>query len=558
MTNRWSGATDPLNGATPPKSDQVRWRLPSGSALDIAAVLVFVAAALGIYGRYATKGGWFYDDWRMYSLLRDQHGGFFAELHACARSIPGGRGVACVYHAGEYSLFGGHRTYYQFAAIAFLVFDATLLYAIARQCRLPRPWAFLIGTALVLFPASDSARLWAVATLGQYALALVLGAILVALSALRRRGPSALALHLLSAALAVAAMATYEIALPLMALGGAVYYLRYRDRRALKRWAVDIGLVILFLVYRTAVVPVSSQTGLLEHRNGSQTIHRGEVLLEGAWSTWKFVYLPGTLGTIALVSLAAVIVALLRVDSRGLASRAMPWFVLFVFGLVLSAAGALVYLTANDLYVPQVSGTFNRLNVPGSLGYVAMAVAILGVAYEVLRTLKLSRPVATGLVALAVTGSAIHQLGVSADHIRSWEASWSDQQQALAGYRAALRGAPHTAQIIGFDVPIWERGWVPVFAASWDLRGAIDYETPVNPPVAYPLVPTLTCGSTGMVEGGSLIAPYNRYGAPLYFVSPKRRAIVRVERQSRCEQMILKWGRPPFWGSTVTGVKFRT
>ncbi len=523
----------------------------------MAAVIAFVVAGLGIYGRYATKGGWFYDDWRMYALLRDQRGGFFAEFHACASSIQGGRTLACVYHAGEYSLFGAHRTDYQFAAIAFLAFDASVLYAIARRCRLPWPWAFLLGAAFVLFPASDSARVWAVAAIGQYVVALVLAALLLALTALQRRGPSALALHLLSASLVLAAMATYEIAVPLVGVGGVVYYLSYRDRRALKRWAVDIGLVVVFLIYRLAVAPVSSESGLLVHRNASQLIGRMQVLLEGAWSTWKFVYVPGVVGTIALVVLTVATLVLL-VTNSGFSARAMRWFAMFVLGLVISAAGALVYLTANGLYVPEVNSTFNRLNLPGSFGYVAMAVAILGVFYEVLRTFKLTVPIAASLVALAIVGSAIHQLGISDEHIQAWEASWSDQQQALAGYRAALRGAPHRADIIGFDTPIWESGWVPVFASSWDLRGAIEYETSVDPPVAYPLLPTLTCGTIGMVEGGTLIASYDEPGVPLYFVSPKRRAIVRVKEKGACEEMIAKWGRPPFWGSTVTGVRFQT
>jgi hypothetical protein len=524
----------------------------------MAAVVALLLLALAIYAQYAAKGGWFYDDWRQYAVMRDEHGGFFANLHACTRTITGGRGLACVYHAGEYTLFGSHRTEYQFAAIAFLVFDAALLYAIALRCRLRRPWAFLLAAALVLFPASDSTRLWPVASLGQYVLALVLGAVLIALSALRRRGRSALALHLLSAALAILAMITYEVALPLVAIGGAAYYFAYRDRRALKRWAVDIGLVVLFVIYRLVLDPVSSETGFVVHRTASQTLHRAGVLLEGAWSTWKYVYVPNALGTIALIVLAVAIAAVLLLTRGAFARQATRWFALFTSGLLLAAGGALVYLTANDLYVPVSYGTFNRLNLPGSIGYAAMAVAILGILYELARALGVPGPVAAALVVLTVAGSAVHQIRLSNVHIRSWEASWSDQQQALAGYRVALRGAPHTAEIIGFDVPLWESGFVPVFASGWDLRGAIDYETSTNPPVAYPLLLTLTCGSTGMVEGAVLVASYNQPGAPLYFASPKRRVIVRVATKSTCERMIQKWGRPPFWGSTVTGVKFTT
>jgi len=519
-------------------------------------VLGLLVLALAIYGHYATKGGWFYDDWRTYAELRDRHGGFFAELHACTKTIPGGRSLACIYHAGEYRLFGGHRTEYQFASIAFLVFDATLLYAIALRSHLSRAWALLIAAAFVLFPASDSARLWDVASLAGYDVALALGAILATLSALGRRGRPALALHVLGGLLAILAMATYEIALPLIALGGATYCLAYRNRSALLRWGVDVGLVVLFLGYRLIFAPLSAESGFLVHRSASQTISRAGVLLEGAWATWRGEYVPGGGWTIALAVLAAAVIAL-AARSREFRRGVAPWLALFVFGVALSAAGALVYLTANDLYVPVVDSIFNRLNVPGSFGYVAMAVAILGAIYEVLRTCKLPRQVAALLLALPIAASTVHQLGISNEHIRAWEASWRDQQQALIGYRAALRPIPHHAEIIGFDVPIWQQGFVPVFAAGWDLRGAIDWETRVDPPVAYPLLPTLTCGASGIVEGATLIATYEQPGAPLYFASPKRRTAVRVSTKRECDQTIARWGRPPFWGSTVTGVLFR-
>jgi hypothetical protein len=546
----------PPAASAPFPPERATWRLGPERLPDIAAVLLLLAGALAIYGRYATKGGWFLDDWRMYARLRDQHGGFFAELHACTRTIPGGRGAACLFHAGEYRLFGGHRTEYQFAAIAFLAFDAALLYAIALRSRLARGWAFLLAAAFLLFPASDSARLWPVASLAGYDVALVLGAILTVLSALRRQGRSALALHVLGGLLAVLAMVTYEIALPLVALGGITYCLAYRNRNALLRWGVDIGLVLLFLAYRLILAPLSAESGFLVHRSASQTISRAGVLLNGAWVTWKDVYAPGAVGTIVLAGVAVAVITLL-VRAQEFRRRATPWVILYVFGLALSAAGALVYLTANDLYVPVVDSIFNRLNVPGSFGYAAMAVAILGAIYEVLRACRLPRPAAALLLALPIAATTVHQLGISDEHIRSWETSWKDQQQAFIGYRAALRGVPRRAEIIGFDVPIWERGFIPVFAAGWDLRGAIDWETAVDPPVAFPLVPTLTCGAAGVVEGAALIAPYNQPGKPLYFASPKRRTVVRVTTKRTCEQTIAKWGRPPFWGSTVTGVPFR-
>ncbi len=537
--------------------DRVREWLGSDPSLNVIGVGSLLLLALSIYGAYASKGSWYYDDWSIYSLLRAQHGGYFAELKACASSIPGNRELACVYHAGEYSLFGAHRTDYQFAAIGFLVLNASLLFSIVRRCHMARGWAWLMGAALIIFPASDATRLWAVGAIAQYAIALVLCAILLALIALGRRGARAVVLHLASAVLIVVAMATYEIALPFVALGGSLYLVAYRNRAAVYRWGLDVGLLGMFLLYRVAVSPVAASTGLVVHRSIPATLSRVGTLLSAAWETWKYVYLPGRLGTAALVCLSVAVLLLLWLGASGTVKRLYPWFAALACGMALSAAGALVYMTANDLYVPEVSGLFNRLNMPGSFGYVAMAVALLGILYEICRLVKLPTALAVGLVCLVAAGSAEHQIGISVNHIQAWEASWTDQKEALAGYRVAVRRVPKDAVIIGLDTPIWERGFIPIFAASWDLRGAIEYETSLTPPIAYPLLPNLDCGSAGMIEGTAIVAPYDAPGEPMYFVSPVRETAVRIGSQRACESQVAQWGRPPFWGSTVTGVKFK-
>lgn len=541
LNRRFGGPLEPRNGGSVAKKALV--------------VLMLAATALLIYGRYASQGGWFYDDWRTYSLLR-AHPGFLSGMRACAGTIPAGRTLACVFQAGEYSLFGSHRTDYQYTSIALLALDASLLYAVARQCRLPRAWALLVGWAYVLFPASDSTRLWDVASGGQYAVTIVLLYLLAALAALRG-GRAARVLHVLSATLALVAMATYEVAVPLVAVGGVTYFIRYRDRKALLRWAADIGLVLLFLFYRVVLSPVSSGSGFVEHRDAGQTVHRIKALLVAAWETWRTVYFPGTAGGIVLVAVAVGTAVALALSSR-FRQQAGRWLLAFGFGVTIAAAGALVYLTANELYAPTVFGTFNRVNLPGSFGYVLVAVAVLGLAYDLLRAAKVPVVLGVSVVAVMIAASAVHQLSITSEHITSWETSWRDQKQALKGYRVALRRVPHTADIVGFDTPIWEQGWVPVFASSWDLRGALEYETSVDPAAAYPLLPTLSCGSSGVVEGATEVVPYEQAATPLYFVSPKRETSVRIDSKASCEQTIAKWGRPPFWGSTVTGMPFTT
>jgi hypothetical protein len=67
-----------------------------------------------------------------------------------------------------------------------------------------------------------------------------------------------------------------------------------------------------------------------------------------------------------------------------------------------------------------------------------------------------------------------------------------------------------------------------------------------------PLDPSLQCGAQGLVSDGVLQMPYRAPGQPLYFIDAQRRAAIAVDSQTGCKSVIARWGRPPFWGRTVT------
>lgn len=516
------------------------------------AITALIGIALALYLPYATEAGWFYDDWQSYSLLKDEGGTVLDGMSACMEKVPGGRKLACVYHAAEWSALGDHRWAYHLVSIAFLVAIASLTYAIARRCGLARGWSFLVAAAVIVFPGGDSTRLWAVASIGQYVVALQMTGLLLALVALGRPpGPRATALHVGGGMLALLAMATYEIAVPLVAVQGLVYLAAYRNRAAALRWAADVGLVLAFSVYRLVIAPVPESTDFVVQRTAGQLVERVPVLLEGAWTTWRSLYAPGML----LFALAAVVVtaALWGARDRALRSRMTPWWALLAAATTGACACALVFLTAHDLYVPTTSSTFNRLNLPGTIPYAAAFVALLGLLYELVRRLSPWALLAPLVVAIAALGVGKHQIGVGATHQDAWLESWHAQQRATPGIRQAMRGVPTRPRVFGFDTPLWERGWVPVFAAIWDLRGMIDYMTDVDPVYASPFGPDVTCGRKGVQKAEVMVAPYRGSSAPVYFVSPSRRLAVEVRSSRDCERWLAAWGRPPFWGRSITG-----
>lgn len=505
-----------------------------------------LALALAIYLPYALKGGWYYDDWALYSTFQASGSSWSGQFDACTATITGGRKLTCLYHASMYHFLTDDRTAYHLVGIAFLVAMAILLYAVLRRCRLGWTWSALTAALLIVFPANDATRLWPTGAIGQAVIVLVLLGVLLALSALgRNRGWRASALHIGATLLFLVAMAAYEIAVPLVALSGIVYWFAYRNRAALLRGAFDLGLAFLFVVYRLIVNPADPSDGFTVERTLRGDVARAWTLVSDAWRTWHDVFLPGAIGVVGILAVLAIALTLALRDSEA-RRRMLPWAALLGAGLIVSAAATFVFFTANDLYVPQIGTVFNRVTLPATIPYLCIFVGLLGLGYEVVRRFVPYPWIAVLAVGGVVLASCLHQLRISSDHKRFWEASWSEQQLALSGYKEAVVGIPRTSRVVGLGAPLWEPDFIPIFASTWDLRGAIEYETAVDPPSASPLTESLVCGKQGLLLDGQPFMPYLVPGSPVYFIDAETKRARLVRTQADCSSTIARWGRPPF------------
>lgn len=523
---------------------------PQYSAVDFAGLGGLLALTLALYLPYATKAGWFLDDWTLYAQQKSQ-GSLWAGMNACMETIPGGRKLACVYEAGEWSAFGGHKWAYHLLSIVLLFAIVAIAYAVARRTGLARPWCLAISGAIVLFPGADSTRLWPIATIGLYVILLQMLSLMIAVWALDRPGDRrGWVLHVTSALVALLAMATYEIAVPLVAVQGVVYLAIFRGRRAFMRWLADVGLVMAFVFYRLVIAPTNDPAFMTERTTG-QVVTRAGVLVEGAWHSWRYLYAPRFgLAILGAIVLAAVVVTIAVPSMR---RRLIRWWVVLLAAVVAAIACSLVFLTANDTYLIQYFSTYNRLNLPGTIPYVLAFVAILGLLYEMVRRWSPWAVAAPLSVALVFAAAAKHQIAVSTEHQDAWLASWSTQEKALPGLRRGLRSVPTTARVMGFDTPRWEQGWIPVFAQTWDFRGIIEYETHVRPDFASPFDEDDACGARGITQLGELVAPYRDEQHPVYFLSPKRGVAVHVTSRRQCEGRLKRWGQVPYWDEPVSG-----
>jgi hypothetical protein len=248
-----------------------------------------------------------------------------------------------------------------------------------------------------------------------------------------------------------------------------------------------------------------------------------------------------------LILVLLVVAGVFAVRDLEVRRRLRPWAALFGAALVVALAGTLIFQTANDLYRAQVGSLFNRIVLPASIAYVCMFVALLGIVYELARRFTSRAWAGVAIVAVLALGSGWHQLRISTTHKEHWEASWDEQQVALPGYAAAVRGLPADSRLVGFGVPNWEPEFIPIFAAPWDLRGAIAYTTHVSPPTATPMSTLISCGPQGLLEAEVETFPYKVPGQPLYFIDAPTRKAIRVDSQAACERGIEAFGTPPIF-----------
>jgi hypothetical protein len=517
---------------------------------SLAAAAVLAVLSVAVWGPPVFETGLYYDDWALLAAMDDAGGSPVDVYDACRGQVQGGRPGGCIYHAGVYFLTGQKVRAYHLLSLAYVWATAFLLYLLLTQARFPRGPALAATGLWVIFPGSDATRIWTTAAGGQFDLALYFVAVLLGIAALRREGRRAWALHAVSLLIYLALVFTYEIVVPLIAISGVFYVLAVPGRRAWIRGGVDLAFALVFGLYRAVISPVDPEQGFVVERNGSETASRVGHLAEGAWQSWQDLFMPGAGGALLTGAVALVICAALvaRPDTRRPIGR---WLLLVLGAAVVVALAVAVYLPANDFYVPNAAGLFNRLNLAPGAAYCFAFVALLGALAVAVRALW-SATAATAAVAALFGAVVAWQLNAGALSENAYQESWRVQTHAIAVLKAAVKPLPEHATVASFGHPIAERGYIPVFAASWDLRGMLDYRTRVDPVLASPWLPEMTCQADGVHAAAGLWSPY-RAKSELWFVNATTAASRRITSARVCQATVTEWGAPPLFGRTVTG-----
>ncbi|MGH9281428.1 MAG: hypothetical protein ACRD0S_00670, partial [Acidimicrobiales bacterium] len=177
------------------------------------------------------------------------------------------------------------------------------------------------------------------------------------------------------------------------------------------------------------------------------------------------------------------------------------------------------------------------VNSLASIGIVLSIYAVAAMAATLtLAPLRRARPLAP-LVAFGVAAAVLGAgyIGRVADDRADWRAAARAQEQTLRVLRAELPSPEPRSVIWTFGQVDWQAPGVPVFAATWDLNGAVQllYDDPTLS--GYPAHPStrFDCGAAGVAlqpAGGGPAFPYGG----VYFVDIPTGAVDLITDADDC------------------------
>ncbi len=472
--------------------------------------VMLAALAVALFLPHIKRGGFYADDWPQSSAALFHTYGPLNFLLPSSLD-PGNRPLLLLYLSVIHAILGLHQhAYLAFMTVA-VIGQSLVLFLVLRMIRLERLHAGMIAMLVLLFPYADTTHLWFQGAAMDMAITLYLLGVATALRGLDRKGRAALGYHLGALGLYAASLLIYEITAIAIMATGALYWWYAGRRAALHRWVADVAVTLVLLAIFTR------NTGIPRLHGLSAVTAHAHVIYDQLLTLFAHTVFPLN----ASPTLVLVLAALLLVGAREVSWR-LPsddpartqlkrWIRIVLVGLVMAAVAGTIYAPAVPYYSPLVLGIGNRVNALPAIGLVIAAYGIYMVAGILVRCiaavgrreggrvtdLRLASVVAVVLASL--TGVRFAHL-VRTD-IGAYDVSSRYQLQILDALHTLVPRPPRNDTLFAFGFPAYTAPGVPVFAASWDLNGAVQvsYHDPTLN--AYSMLPgdTLACTARGVV-----------------------------------------------------------
>lgn len=523
--------------------------------------ILAVIFAFAIFGPHIVRGGFVLDDWA-YAADSERYGGVFSVarelLGSDALGSAAGRPVFALHLATTHAAFGTTPELHLALGVLFGAAMSALLFVLLRTLGIQRLHAGVIATLLLVFPAADTPRLWPAAAPMQLSISIFIAGLLLALRGLRSSGRSTLLFHAGAVACYAASLLTYEITAGAILLTGLVYLVRSPWRAVVPRWATDLGVMVVALLYlreakSSAIVGLDRQienVRIFQHEARTLLSYLG--IADGQPRL--------RLEVVALVLLVAALLARLLPRPDVLRDDLRRWLAVSFAGVVAIGAGY-VPLVPSYGRAPLALGFANRINIAAAVGYTILIYAVVALvalmvvrAFAVLRPLLATRAWAAGLT----LGGAVLIGLVWVQHVdrdrRAWDRAHRVQEDMLTVLRTLPRPSPGST-IYTFGAPGETAPGVPTFTASFDLTGAVrllwnDRTLFANP---SPSLERDFWGNTDVDWGvectRSSVFPRARYstrvpsgyGKAVFVDVPSRRFIV-VRSRGQCQAWASRYG----------------
>jgi len=440
--------------------------------LALLGLSLVTAAALWPHIRH---GGFYMDDWaNAAGSLQPPGGHHLGEALSYFASLTIYRPVLVLYVPLTFFAFGTHAAYHLAWAAALAMLAATMFYAVLRTVGVPWVHALVIAALTIVFPWSDSTRLWATADQETLSILFMMTGLFVALVGLRRREWK---WHAAAAILYLLSILTYEVTIPLIACAGLLYCVLVGWRRARARWLIDIavaGAGAIWVAVHTNRSP-SGLSGDIDHlkiivTNGGTILGRAGLPIGSQRTTLVLCVLMLTLG----VGVAAYLFRGRRFTERG-SWGLREWLFLLVGGLALAALGWMMFIPADPYYTPSVYGMTNRVNGLAAFGLVTAVYSAFGVVSSLAAGALPGRRALVGatvalLLGLALLASYTHVLR---RHISIWDTAYRAENTAIERLEADRPRLPHDTTIFAGSYPAYQTLGVPILGATWDLDGMV-------------------------------------------------------------------------------------
>ena len=462
-------------------------------------------------------GGFYLDDWaNAATALQPPGPPDFGNALSAYADLTIYRPVLVLYVPLSYFVLGTHMHYHLALAALLAVLAAAMFYGVLRMLGVPWVHALLIAALAIVFPWSDSTRLWVSADQVTLSIFLMFAGMLLALVGLRR---GRWQWHVGAAFLYLLSILSYEVTLPVVACAGSLYYVRAGWRRARVRWLVDLAVALVGGAWVGAHTARTASGGKEDVEHLGQIVSAGGTLLGRAGIALGSGETVPVLAVIAIGLVVGVCVCLFSSDMPrprpvwGLRS----WLGLTVGGIVLAGLGWAMFVPADPYYTPTIFGEANRVNGLAAFGLILAVYGTIGTFGSVVGRLARRNAirVATGVtVALGVAlfGTYLHVLR---RHIEIWDRAFSAEAHAIEETKERLPVLPPGSMLFVSDYPANQSPNVPILAATWDFDGMVKLAYDDSSLSASPVLPglELQCRNSGIAleqEGTAVIT--GRYG----------------------------------------------